>query len=158
MTTDQLAIAAKKFTDAMATGDFERATELTRRLTPLHDRMGLTILRHDPPTATVVTMELSDHVRGAQEGSIHGGMLATFADVTSAFAVNGTYDPEAEIPVTTDVHVRYYRQPRSGPITAEAKIVHRGRRLLSTECSIIDAEERNLARSTATYMLVPLAK
>jgi uncharacterized protein (TIGR00369 family) len=53
------------------------------------------------------------------------------------------------------MHVRYYRQPQSGPLTAEATVVHRGRRLLSTECSVSDAANRVLARSTATYMIVP---
>ena len=57
--------------------------------------------------------------------------------------------------MTTDLHVRYYRQPQSGPLTAEATVVHRGRRLLSTECVVSDAQQRVLARSTATYMVVP---
>jgi acyl-coenzyme A thioesterase PaaI-like protein len=34
-------------------------------------------------------------------------------------------------------------------------VVHRGRRLLSTECRIEDAEHNVLARSTATIMIVP---
>jgi uncharacterized protein (TIGR00369 family) len=59
------------------------------------------------------------------------------------------------VPVTTDLHIRYYRQPHAGPITAEANLVYRGRRLLSRECAVTDAENRVLARSTATYMLVP---
>jgi uncharacterized protein (TIGR00369 family) len=100
-------------------------------------------------------MELSDDVRGAAEGSVHGGMLATFGDITSAVALWESFDAQKEITVTTDMHVRYYRQPRSGPLTAEATVVHRGRRLLSCECSITDAEQRVLARSTATYMIVP---
>jgi uncharacterized protein (TIGR00369 family) len=58
--------------------------------------------------------------------------------------------------VTTDLHVRYYRQPRSSPITAQAHVVHRGRRILSVECSVVDGEDRQLARSTATYMIVPV--
>lgn len=53
------------------------------------------------------------------------------------------------------MHIRYFGQPKAGPLTAEVEVVHGGRRLLSTECVITDAEERVLARSTATYMLVP---
>jgi uncharacterized protein (TIGR00369 family) len=51
--------------------------------------------------------------------------------------------------------MRYYRQPKGGPLRAEASVVHNGRRLLSTECVVSDAEGRVLARSTATYMVVP---
>jgi uncharacterized protein (TIGR00369 family) len=126
--------------------------ELQRR-TPVHAHMGLKCLEHGP--RTVVTMELSDSVRGPVPGSVHGGMLATLADAASAWAISGAYDLEVETPVTTDMHIRYYRQPHAGPLTAEANLVHRGRRLLSCECSVTDAENRILARSTATYMLVP---
>lgn len=52
------------------------------------------------------------------------------------------------------MHVRYYRQPQGGPLIAEAKMVHKGRRLLSAECLVVDAEDRVLFRSTATFMLV----
>ena len=120
---------------------------------PLQKRMGVKLDRLSP--TTILTMELGDDVRGPVEGSIHGGMLATFADIASAVAVWDSYDTQTEVPVTTDMHVRYYRQPSAGPLKAEATVVHRGRRLLSTECSIVDAADRTLVRSTATYMLVP---
>jgi uncharacterized protein (TIGR00369 family) len=120
---------------------------------PLHGRMGLKCLEVGPHT--VLTMELSDSVRGAVAGSVHGGMLATLADTASAFALKDAFEFPAEIPVTTDMHIRYYRQPHAGPLTAEANLVHRGRRLLSCECVVTDAENRVLARSTATYMIVP---
>ena len=128
--------------------EFER----TGSHSPVHGMMGVKLVSLTP---TTLTMELTDAVRGVAEGSIHGGLLATFADAASAVALWNAFEPEAEIPVTTDMHVRYYRQPQSGPLTAEATVVHRGRRLLSTECSVSDAASRVLARSTATYMIVP---
>ncbi len=115
--------------------------------------MGLKILRSGPHT--VVTMELSDEVRGAFVGTVHGGILATLADVACALSVGSTYDSDEEEPVTTDLHIRYYRQPLSGPLTANATLVHSGRRILTSECSIIDNRRRELARATATFMLVP---
>ena len=120
---------------------------------PLHARMGLKILKRRQPT--IVSMELNDEVRGAFDGSVHGGMLATLADVACALSTWGNYDADTEVPVTTDMHVRFYRQPDSGPITAEAQLVHGGRRILTSECSIVDGEGRELARATATFMVVP---
>jgi acyl-coenzyme A thioesterase PaaI-like protein len=84
-------------------------------------------------------------------------MLATLADVTCALALSQTYDVFTEMPVTTDMHVRYYRQPRSGPLKAEGRLVHGGRRLRSVECAVLDADDRTLIRATATYMMVPQA-
>ena len=152
MPSDADAIRAS--TEAAAAGDWQAVTEGIRR-TPLHALMGLTVVEGGP--RTVVTMELSDAVRGKIAGSVHGGMLATLADVASAIALSTLLEP-TQLQVTTDIHVRYYRQPRSGPLTAVAEVVHRGRRLLGTECSITDSEQRILARSTATYMVVPVAE
>ena len=118
---------------------------------PLHELMDLRAVARDDDSVTI-SMELSETVRGFRPGSIHGGILATFADAACATVID---IGASEVPVTTDLHVRYYRQPRSGPLTAEARVVHRGRRLLGTECVVADAEQRVLARTTATYMLVP---
>jgi len=68
----------------------------------------------------------------------------------------GAYNHPFAVLVTTDMHVRHFRQPRSGPLKVEARLVHKGRRLLSSECVVVDSQDRVLARSTATYMLVPM--
>jgi uncharacterized protein (TIGR00369 family) len=140
--------------DALSAGDLAALTQALRDANPLHTLMDLTVVHHDPE-ATVATMELTESVRGSVAGTIHGGMLATLADVVCAVAISGSAQG-GEAPATTDLHIRYYRQPRSGPLRAEANVVHRGRRLLSVECSIVDGHERCLARSTATYMIVPI--
>ena len=126
------------------------------RYPPVQSLMGMEMVRLTP--TIICSMELTDDVRGSAKGTVHGGLLATFADTTSAAALWEAFEPGSEVPVTTDMHVRYYRQPRSGPLMAEATVVHRGRRLLGTECVVTDAEERVLVRSTATYMVVPLTR
>jgi acyl-coenzyme A thioesterase PaaI-like protein len=84
--------------------------ELVRQ-TPLHAHMDPKCLEHGPHT--VVTMEVSDSVRGSARGSAHGGMLATLADAASAWTLSGAYEFGVEVPVTTDLHIRYYRQPHA---------------------------------------------
>lgn len=140
--------------EALDAGDFQRWSELTREDVPVHDLMGLDLVQLNDPT--LLAMPLTNKVRGAGPGTVHGGLLATLADVASAVSLQGAYAVGTEVPVTTDMHVRYYRQPQTGPVTAEAKVVHRGRRLLGTECSITDGDGRVLTRSTATYMVVPI--
>ena len=123
-------------------------------LSPVHKRMQMNVDRVEQGLA-ILSMPLSEELGGYFEGSIHGGMLATFADAASASCLEGAYDLSTHFPVTTDIHVRYYRQPKGGPLVAEATLVYGGRRILSTECSVVDAEERVLIRTTATFMLVP---
>jgi uncharacterized protein (TIGR00369 family) len=117
---------------------------------PVHKGLGMSVVEHKPGFA-VLSMPLTEEVRGGYEGTIHGGLLATFADVACASCLAGSYDETSELTVTTDMHVRYYRQPRGGPLRAEAEMVHNGRTLLSAECSVFDSENRVLIRSTATY-------
>jgi uncharacterized protein (TIGR00369 family) len=117
---------------------------------PVHKQMDMRVVEHQPGVITL-SMPLREDMRGFFEGTIHGGLLATFADVACASCLYGFYDFATEFTVTTDMHVRYYRQPRGGPLRAEAQMVHNGRALLSAECSVFDAQNRVLIRSTATY-------
>ncbi|MBP1817179.1 PaaI family thioesterase [Mycobacterium sp. OAE908] len=117
---------------------------------PVHKNLGMSVVEYKPGFI-VLSMPISDDISGLFEGTVHGGMLATFADTACATCLVGCYDDQSEATVTTDMHVRYYRQPREGPLRAEATMVHNGRTLLSAECSVFDAEDRVLIRSTATY-------
>ena len=121
---------------------------------PVHAWLGLQIV--SVGETAVITVDLTDEIRGPAPGTIHGGILATLADVAAALTLSGAFDITKERPVTTDMHIRYFRQPKSGPITAEGRLVQRGRRLLSAECSVVDGEKRELARATATYMIVEM--
>ena len=121
---------------------------------PLHRAMGLQLQQLEP--TTVLTMDINETTRGLAPVSVHGGMLATFADVASAVSLWKHQDPGRNLPVTADMHIRYYRQPKAGPLRAEVEVVHAGRQLLSAECVITDAEHRVLARSAATFMMVPV--
>jgi uncharacterized protein (TIGR00369 family) len=116
--------------------------------------MGLQLQQLEP--TTVLTMDINETTRGLAPVSVHGGMLATFADVASAVSLWKHQDPGRNLPVTADMHIRYYRQPKAGPLRAEVEVVHAGRQLLSAECVITDAEQRVLARSAATFMMVPV--
>jgi uncharacterized protein (TIGR00369 family) len=138
---------------ALNAGDLATATTLNRELVRLHDRMGITIIAITEDSAET-TMELNAETAGSGPRTVHGGMLATLADVTAALALTRSLHNDDRIQVTTDMHIRYFRQPKSGPLTARATVVHRGRQILSAECVICDAEGRDLARATATYMLV----
>ncbi|MBE1549639.1 uncharacterized protein (TIGR00369 family) [Mycobacterium sp. OAS707] len=117
---------------------------------PVHKNLGMSVVEYKPGFI-VLSMPISDDISGLFEGTVHGGMLATFVDTACATCLVGCYDDQSEATVTTDTHVRYYRQPRDGPLRAEATMVHNGRTLLSAECSVFDAEDRVLIRSTATY-------
>lgn len=120
---------------------------------PLHDLIGLKVEEQTDSTARV-TIPLSDIIRGAAAPA-HGGVLAALGDVACAAAIGQTFDPAVEIPVSTELHVRFYGQPKESPLIAEAELVHRGSRIIGAECVIRDAAGRQVARVSGTYMIVP---
>ena len=69
----------------------EMMTTEQLRLSPVHDRLQMSIVRYEPGVA-VVSMPLTDDIRGFYDGTIHGGMLATLADAACASCLWGTYD------------------------------------------------------------------
>jgi hypothetical protein len=82
---------------------------------PVHKGLGMSVVEYKRGFV-IVSMPLSEEVRRGYEGTIHGGILATFADAACASCLVGCYDLDSEFTVTTDMHVRYYRQPGWQPV------------------------------------------
>ena len=90
-------------------------------------------------------------------GLVHGGMAATLLDSAMGCAVHSVL--EAGIAYgTIDLSVRYLRPitADAGRITAEGRLVHRGRRIATAEGSITDGAGRLLATGTTSCMLTDL--
>ena len=94
-----------------------------------------------------------DYVRSGH-AALHGGVVALLADITSAMALEGMYEQGVAIPVSVDLNVRFFGQPKTWPVTADATVVHKGSKIVGTECVVRDAGGRQLARTTATYMII----
>jgi uncharacterized protein (TIGR00369 family) len=126
---------------------------------PLHDLIGV------PPDTTAgyssdgnafrLEVPLTDNLRGAAM-PVHGGVLSTLVDIACGSVAAGGTDllDRGAIPVTTDLHIRYFRQPNTGPLVVEAHARRRGKRLISVECTIADGDARELISATATYMVI----
>ncbi len=72
-------------------------------------------------------------------GGVHGGWIATLLD--SCMGCAGHTTLAAGLPYTTiDLKVNYVRavSPRTGMLRAEGRVLHGGRRLLSTEGRHVD--------------------
>ena len=122
---------------------------------PLNDFIGLVVEKDGSDgTPSRVVFPLSDAVRGAV-APLHGGLVATIIDTACAAAIGrSTYDSATTIPVSTDLTVRFFSQPRQSPVVAIGTVVHRGRQLVSVECVVEDGAGRTIARGHGTYMLI----
>ena len=83
-------------------------------------------------------------------GGIHGGWIATLLD--SCMGCAGHTTLAAGIPYTTiDLKVNYVRAvtPKVGVVRAEGKVLHAGRKLLSTEGRLVDANGKLYAHGVS---------
>lgn len=88
-------------------------------------------------------------------GGVHGGWIATLLDACMGCAAHTTLPAGA--PYTTiDLKVNFVRavSPRVGRLRAEGRVVHGGRRLISTEGRLIDAQGKLYAHGVSACMVL----
>lgn len=84
-------------------------------------------------------------------GVAHGSFLTAVFDVAFAVCVNSVTDA-----VGVQWNVNLFRPAQLGErVTAECRLVHRGRRMMVVEFDVRGPEERLLAKGQATAMPVP---
>jgi len=84
-------------------------------------------------------------------GTLHGGVFCDIAG--GAMGTAWASGPGEDKTFTTvEMKINFFRPFRSGPMTAEGKVVRRGRTMGYVECDVRDAEGRLLARAASTCM------
>jgi uncharacterized protein (TIGR00369 family) len=90
-------------------------------------------------------------------GTVHGGVAATLLDSCMSCAVQTTM--EAGLGYTTlEIKVNMVRPitEKTGPVRAEGRSLHTGRRSATAEGKILDAAGTLLAHGTTTCIVFPL--
>lgn len=93
-----------------------------------------------------------DHYNPA--GTVHGGYVATLLDGAIALAVYSTLPADANYS-TLDLKITYLRPltEESGPVRAEASIIHSGRTIVAAEARLMDKSNRLCAHATGTCIV-----
>ena len=119
---------------------------------PLHGFLRLQINEVGEGRATA-TAQLIEDLQG-QVAPLHGAVVFAMAAFARGAATWGAWDPATTLVIAQEAHLRLLGQPRSSPITAAGRLVHRGRRTLSTEAVVTDGGEYQLARCSTTYLII----
>ena len=85
-------------------------------------------------------------------GTISGPTMMALADTTAYYLVLAMCGPLA-LAVTSNLNINFLRRPRPGTLTATARTLKLGRRLVIVEVDITDATAALLAKATVTYAL-----
>jgi uncharacterized protein (TIGR00369 family) len=90
-------------------------------------------------------------------GTVHGGIAATLLDSVMGCCIHTAL--KAGIGYTTvEIKVNYVRAmtDRTGPVTAEGKVINVGSRIGTSEGRLTDASGRLLAHGTTTCLIFPI--
>ena len=84
-------------------------------------------------------------------GVVHGGAIASLIDSATAFAIISLLAPKEKV-TTVDLTISYLRPLTRGRITAVAKVVRAGRRLLVVSAEVMDNNGKLAATALSTYI------
>ena len=90
-------------------------------------------------------------------GTVHGGYAATLLDSALGCAVHAAL-PAGQTYTTLEIKVSYVRAmtASTGPVRAEATVIHVGKRVATAEARITDASGKLYAHGTTTCIVMPL--
>jgi uncharacterized protein (TIGR00369 family) len=102
----------------------------------------------------VFEMETGPHLLNPL-GTVHGGIAATLLDSAMGCAVHTTLT-QGETYTTLELKVNYVRAiaPDAGRVRATGTIIHRGRRVATSEGRLEDSNGRLLAHATCTCLVM----
>lgn len=85
------------------------------------------------------------------QGVMHGGAIASLIDTAVAFAIVGASEPDDRF-TTVEMKVNYLSAIREGRVTADARLIRDGRRIIVADCDVFDGRGRLAAKGLLTYI------
>ncbi len=116
--------------------------------------IGFSIVRREDDRV-VSRLVIDDGVRNPV-GKVHGGAIVWLADVTASVLAIGSREigPSGDgFPLAVDLHTTFIANQGEGEITAEARYLRRGRRVIMIRTTVVGNGGRVLAEVTSTHVL-----
>ncbi len=138
---------AKEFQEMM--GDLKGLNE---RLSsdPIASHLGLRVIEIE--RGRVVTEFPYKRELTRPGGVINGGMICTAIDYTAGMAVLTVNDRDDQ--VTAELKVNFLEPMKDGPFRVEAKVIRKGRTLVTVEARAFDANNKLCAIALGTWYLI----
>lgn len=136
----------------------EEHKQLARQIlsqNPFVEMLGIELVELEMGEA-VCQLEIEEkHER--RGGFVHGGVTASLIDTVTALAVATRLQP-GENSVTVDLTVHFLRPIFRGSITARAKVLRAGKRLVTLSAEVLDAQGELAATALTTYSKITLKR
>jgi acyl-CoA thioesterase len=102
------------------------------------------------PGRAVLGVEIRQELLQLQ-GVMHGGAMATLIDTAVAMAIVSVSEPNDRF-TTVELKINYLASVREGRVTADARIIRDGRRIVVADCDAFDSNGRLAAKGLLTYI------
>lgn len=122
--------------------------------------------RFRPPVSELIGFELSESgggravvlLQAAEKhfnpmGTIHGGILCDIADAAMGIAFASTLAP-GESFTTVELKINFLRPVRMAKLRADGLVIQRGRTVGYVECEITDENNKLIAKSNSTCLVL----
>jgi uncharacterized protein (TIGR00369 family) len=86
-------------------------------------------------------------------GTLHGGILCDVADAAMGMAFASTLGEEESF-TTVELKINFFRPVWNAKLTAEARVVHRGKTLGYMECDVRDENNKLIAKTSSTCVVL----
>jgi len=90
-------------------------------------------------------------------GVVHGGVLASLADTAGGLATYMVVPPGTRV-ATVEMKINYLEPIDKGTVTAEARVIRRGKYLAVADCDLRDDENRLVGKALMTFSMGPERK
>ncbi|WP_127488400.1 PaaI family thioesterase [Paenibacillus ehimensis] len=87
------------------------------------------------------------------QGTLHGGITSTLADMAMGVAFGTTLQPDESF-TTIELKINFLKPVWNGTIRADAKILKKGKTVGLVDCRILDKDESLVAYATSTCMIL----
>jgi uncharacterized protein (TIGR00369 family) len=119
-------------------------------LPPIFGLIGFKLTKVDPGQV-VCTMESDPERQANPMGTIHGGVLCDLADAAMGLSFASTLAADESF-TTLELKINFLRPVWRATLTAEGRVVSRGRTVGLVECSVVDEQGRLIAKATSTCL------
>ena len=95
-------------------------------------------------------LEVRDELR-QNNGVVHGGVIASLVDTAAAFAIITSLEKE-QTTTTVDLTIHYLRPLLAGRVTAHARLLRAGRRIMAIRVDILDEAQAIAATALTSFI------
>jgi len=122
------------------------------KIIPYYSHLGFEIEKIEGGEA-IFKMEIKEEL--TQNGTIHGGALASMIDSSCACAALSLIYPESYV-TTIDLQVQYLRPASKGTLTARAKCNKSGKNIFFSESRIYDENDELICTGTSQLLRIEI--